>query len=364
MEPAAGLVVTERGPVRGVDEGDTWSWKGIPYAAPPVGQLRWRPPEPPACWSGVLDADAFGPKCLQRGENGEVVGAEDCLTLNVWAPKGDAPEGGWPVMVFVHGGGNVQGSSSETVPGGAPLYDGRFLAQREGVVVVTLNYRLGALGFLAHEALSAESSDGGSGNYGLMDQIAALEWVRDNVAGFGGDPTRVMLFGESASGVDALALLASPLAEGLFRAVLVQSGGARGLPLDEAEAEGAERVAETSCGDAEDVLACLRDLDGSTIVETMPGVVGIGELELGAGSRVFGPVVDGRVLEQPPLQAVEAGAHHAVPFVVGTNLDEAPDPTKRRRRPRRRIGSPGSRGRWTEPSLERLQAASIAQETW
>jgi len=217
-------VITKSGPVRGAGT-DVVSFKGIPYAAAPVGQLRWHPPENPSPWSTVRDATQFGPQCPQpqRVIPG-LAGArplptnEDCLTLNIWTPARTAADR-LPVMVWIHGGGFYVGSGS------TPAYDGEALARR-GVVLVTLNYRLGALGFLAHPGLSHESARSVSGNYGLLDQIAALRWVQDNIAQFGGNPANVTAFGQSGGAYSICILMASPLAKGLFRRAIMQS-----LPL-------------------------------------------------------------------------------------------------------------------------------------
>jgi len=216
------------------------SYLGIPYAAPPVRDLRWRPPVLPEAWEGEFHADRFGPQCMQplRGVltnqySGAEVMSEDCLYLNVWARPGlrDAP-----VIVFIHGGGFFVGAGS------MPLYSGEHLAEHD-VVVVNFNYRLGALGFLAHPELSAESDEGASGNYGLLDQVVALEWVRDNIASFGGDPDNVTIAGQSAGSMSVLALQASPLAQGLFDRAVGMSGALIGgagpsemRPLPDAEA--------------------------------------------------------------------------------------------------------------------------------
>ena len=209
----AGLdeVAVDGGRISGRTDGDLHVFLGVPYAAPPVGDLRWRPPQPVQRWDGVRACRDYGPACPQPG--GMIAGvlgvgetSEDCLYLNVWTPA-RSPDDGLPVMVWIHGGGFTSGSASQS------LYDGASLARR-GVVVVSVNYRLGAFGFLAHPALSAESADGVSGNYGLRDQVAALEWVRDNIAGFGGDPERVTAFGESAGGMSVAYLMTSPAADG------------------------------------------------------------------------------------------------------------------------------------------------------
>ena len=214
------VVYAPAGAVRGIAKDGLRVFRGIPYAAPPVGPARWRPPAPMAPWSGVRDALDFGPACTQPGYRpGSIyktdfnLQSEDCLTLNIWAPE-DAR--GAPVFVWIHGGSLVRGASSEA------MYDGAKLAEL-GLVVVSINYRLGIFGYLAHPQLSAESPDGISGNYGLLDQIAALRWVRRNIAAFGGDPANVTLAGQSAGALSVLYLMASPLARGLFARAIAQS---------------------------------------------------------------------------------------------------------------------------------------------
>ena len=201
------------GQVSGVelDDGVT-VFRGIPFAAPPVGDLRWKAPQPPTPWKGVRAADTFGAVCMQRGRQ---LMSEDCLYLNVWT-KADPEQDTLPVMVWIHGGGWTFGASSSA------NYDGVGFAEK-GVVLVSVNYRMNAFGFMAHPELSAESKRGVSGNYGILDHIAALEWVRDNIAGFGGDPDNVTIFGESAGGASIYALLATPLAKGLFHRAISES---------------------------------------------------------------------------------------------------------------------------------------------
>jgi para-nitrobenzyl esterase len=275
-------------------------YRGIPYAAPPVGPLRWRPPNPAARWDGVRRADAFGPSAIQTIHpamlpwteeylaSGPV--SEDCLTLNVWAPGGTKR----PVLVYIHGGGFVEGS------GALPIYDGERLA-REGIVVVTINYRLGALGFMAHPELTRESEHHASGNYGLLDQIAALRWVQKNVASFGGDPSRVTVAGQSAGAASVHALMASPLARGLFERAIVQStSGVVGFgakPLASAETSGVEFAASKGAT----TLAELRTLDASTL----------------AGGQLW-LVVDGWSLPENPDTAPRAD----VPVLTGFTADE------------------------------------------
>lgn len=317
--PEPGLVITQQGAVRGELAGDTHVYKGIPFAAPPVGPLRFRPPEPPECIDGVLDASAFGSWCPQREALGGVQGDEDCLTLNVWAPAAP-PSPARSVMVWIHGGGNSSGSSGR---GGDedPLFDGQPYVEDGDVVFVSINYRLGALGFTAHPALTAEDPDGSSGNYALLDQIAALEWVRDNVAQFGGDPGRVTIFGQSAGAVDICGLLTSPLAAGLFHRALMSSGACVSQPLAQREAAGDELASTLGC-DAGDVASCLRALPPADLVNAQPNSVDVIN-PLGLEALPFGPTVDGHVIPKDPLQALTDGDQSDVPLVIGTNSMEA-----------------------------------------
>jgi para-nitrobenzyl esterase len=322
--PAApGLVVTDRGPVQGVrgDDGSTWGWLGIPYAAPPTGARRFQPPADLACREAVRVADTLPPRCpqLERpSPEAELVrvGDEDCLALNVWAPT-EPPGPSLPVLVFIHGGGNTIGSTSQRVDGEL-LYDGARLAGPLGVVVVTLQYRLGPLGFLAQRALSQESERGVSGNYGILDQQAALRWVQRNIDRFGGDPGRVLVFGESAGAVDTCVHLASPESAGLFAAALMQSGSCAQPPLARREEEGDDYVQAAGCADAADLPACLRALTVDEALFALPAEVSV----VAAGNNLWGPNVDGWVLPEPPLDAMAAGRSAPVPFVVGSNTDE------------------------------------------
>lgn len=311
----------ESGPISGLLEDGVWVYRGIPFAAPPVGELRWREPQPVEPWDEILVCEEFGPACPQPASDwtgmldvGET--DEDCLYLNVWTPAG-SPEERLPVMVWIHGGAYVSGAAS------LPIYDGHNLAEK-GVVVVTVNYRLGALGFMAHPLLSAESPHGVSGNYGLLDQVAALEWVRDNVEVFGGDPDAVTVFGESAGGMSILNLMCSPLAEGLFGRAIVQSGPMLdlGLPinrvptLEEAEKTGEEIAKELGYDDAEDGLAALRDLPPQSLVEASSG-----------GNEFFSPInfspnIDGYLLPERPSDVFATGGQHPVPLLTGVNANE------------------------------------------
>ena len=219
-EAVADQVQTKNGSVEGLTVSGVRVFRGIPYAAPPVGDLRWREPQPAPDWKGVRKAVEFGPRCVQGPIFDDMVfrdqPSEDCLYLNVWTPA-KAASARLPVMVWIYGGGFQAGSTSE------PRQDGERLA-RKGVVVVSLNYRLGVFGFFAHPALTKESPHRASGNYGLMDQVAALRWVRDNVAAFGGDPGNVTIFGESAGAVSVCTLMCTPLAQGLFHRARAESG--------------------------------------------------------------------------------------------------------------------------------------------
>lgn len=283
------------------------TFKGIPYAAPPVGPLRWRPPRPVAPWSGVLPALQFGPDGLQAPDpllRGPSQG-EDCLYLNVWAPAGAAP-GSLPVLVWFHGGGFVGGSGSDL------RSDGALLAHRN-VVVVSFNYRTGLFGFLAHPALSAESPDRVSGNYGLLDQIAALRWVQRNIAAFGGDPTRVTACGVSAGSASISLLLASPMGQGLFQQAILQSPGAARPLAALADAQ----QAGTALGDDIDAL---RALPAQALFEQTallaPQVRGL------TTPRVLRPIRDGWLLPQDERPVLKAHRQHAMPLLVGSNADE------------------------------------------
>lgn len=293
-------------------------FRGIPYAAPPVGPLRWRPPQPAAAWTGERDAAAPGAICPQAPANGDPgVGPgtpdEDCLTLNVWMPERRDGEG-WPrpVMVWIHGGGYNNGS------GTAALYDGTNLAER-GVVVVTINYRLGRLGFFDHPALAAErAADQPAGNYGVMDQIAALAWVRDNIAAFGGDPDDVTIFGESAGGAAVTQLMIAPGARGLFHKAVVQSGLGRqrsaDLTLDRPGRPSAQTLGTMwarGAGLPADVTAeALRAVPAERLLTPMPSFYS------------DNLIVDGRVLTEDVIEAFAAGRQAPVPMMIGTNSAE------------------------------------------
>lgn len=317
-------VPTEYGLVRGEVLENSITFRGVPYTAPPVGDLRWAPPQPHSGWD-VFDAVKHGPPCAQLSLNGqEVIGSEDCLTLNIWAPKQEQ-DVLWPVMFSIHGGGNIIGSSS------SPTFDGQDLVEKGGVVVVTINYRLGQFGFLAHPLLSKEDEvRNSSGNYGLLDQLFALQWVRRNIANFGGDPGNVTIFGESAGGLDVACLVASPEATGLFHRAIVQSGGffvSRPLRDEDDTKESAEEFgqryeAAIGCASLGDPIACLRRQSMENVARTLPGVLPIlGQCE-GGNCPTYGPNIDGSVLTDSPIFVILRGRHNNVPMMVGTNKNE------------------------------------------
>jgi len=324
---------TDRGLLRGAMDDGTVRWLGIPYAAPPVGTLRWRPPAPVSdCWTEARDATQWAPSCpqvpQQQGQpfdpNGPIEGQEDCLTLNVWRPANAAADATLPIMVFVHGGGNVVGSAGETGTGGQRLYDAARLAARGDVVVVTVQYRLGALGWLVHPGLEAEA--GGAtmaSNLALRDMVEALRWVQRNARAMRGDAARVMVFGESAGAVNTCTLVASPLAAGLFSRALMQSGscgGGAGVVLDAARAQGVRYATAAGCGDSPDVPSCLRGITLETAMRTLPAVVSVSGLDPSAVR--WGPAVGAAGLPEVPQEAIANGRHNRVALMVGHNAEE------------------------------------------
>jgi para-nitrobenzyl esterase len=300
-------IVTESGKLKGIINGKIAEFLGIPYAAPPVGSLRWTPPQPFGRWHGLFDASSFGSVCTQGGK-----GSEDCLFLNIYVPHfkkhGDKHRGAMPVMFWIHGGGLTAGAGSDYDP--TPLV-------KQGVIVVTINYRLGYLGFLAQSALDSEGHD--AGNYGLMDQQFAMQWVQNNITAFGGDPSNVTIFGESAGGHSVYCHLASPTAKGLFSHAIAESGSYLifdvfiqpivTLPVGETTGSslvpGGDSVASgLGCTTA----ACLRGISNTQLVSIQPGTL-------------YG-FVDGTLLTATPGQAFAAGNFNRVPVIAGTNHDE------------------------------------------
>ncbi|MFO7302237.1 MAG: carboxylesterase family protein [Acidobacteriota bacterium] len=314
-------------------------FRGVPYAAPPVGDLRWREPQPAPSWTGTRQAHEFAPNCVQDivdvrppwtyefMAHGEV--SEDCLYLNIWTPA-RLPIERRPVFVYIHGGANTEGSGS------VPVYDGEGLASR-GLVVVTINYRLGVFGFFAHPELTAESPHGASGNYGLLDQIAAVRWVRENIAAFGGDPDRITIAGQSAGAAAVHSITASPLAAGLFHRAIAQSGSSLntfgpGRPLAELEAEGARFAAAKGAPS----LAGLRAMPADQLFASVPS---------GSGAPFrWSPVVDGYALPASVGEIFRAGRQNDVPTLTGANRDES--------------------GASPQPDITRERFVSQARERW
>ena len=311
---AAAQVRIDTGLVDGTTgaDGRVRAFRGIPYASPPVGELRWKAPLPIAGWPDVRKAVAFGPRCMQGRPFEDIVfrdeASEDCLYLNVWTPA-TSPADRVPVMVWIHGGGFQAGSGSE------PRQDGDALA-RKGVVVVNVNYRLGVFGFLAHPELTKESGQNASGNYGLLDQIAALRWVQRNIAAFGGDPRNVTIFGESAGSFAVSALMVSPLAQGLFHRAIGQSGafftvGDQTLAprsLSASEDQGAKFVASIGAPS----LAALRAMAAGDVLQAA----------LKGPMTQFAPIIDGYVLPREVHAIYAEGQQSRVPLLAGWNADE------------------------------------------
>ncbi len=316
---------TTRGLIKGKRVDSTVAFLGVPFAAPPVGALRFAPPTEHACWTGVRTTTAFGAACPQKNQStGSVEGSEDCLTLNVWTPKLD-PAARLPVLVFLYGGGNLVGRTDEHLL--TNLYDGRALAMREQAVVVTPSYRLGALGFFADPSLDDESPSRVSGNQGTLDHIAALQWVQANIAAFGGDPTRVMLFGESAGAINVCTLVASPLAAGLFGSALMESGSCGAHSQASQKATSAALARKLGC--VSDVATCMRSLTAEQIIaatqgfpELLKGLTTLDPVAGLVGTLPWSSSVDGYVLGDFPLKVIAAGAHNQVPLAVGSNANE------------------------------------------
>ncbi len=317
------LVRIDSGALRGAEASGASAFLGIPYAAPPVGLLRYSPPAPVAPWQGERPANDYAPPCPQfpadlvNGAPG-YRGDEDCLYLNVWTPSDRAENERLPVLVFLHGGGNFSGSNSDPldyllrVTDGGPAYDGARLAARGRVVVVAPNYRLGALGFLAHTVARID----GTGNFGILDQREALEWVRRNIAAFGGDPQRVLLYGQSGGAYDVCIHMASPSSKGLFQSAIMMSGVCYAHPFATMEYQTREFLEEMNCSGADDVLGCLRRLDPRTMVTASSA------LPSGLASFGLHPYVDGQVIPVFPSRQLETGAHNHIPFVIGSTANE------------------------------------------
>jgi para-nitrobenzyl esterase len=303
------------GMVKGVLSGDISVFKGIPFAAPPVGDYRWKPPQPVTPWDGILKAEKFGPQCPQlsmiSGDSSQIESSEDCLYLNVWTPAKSRKEK-LPVMVWIYGGGFAMGSTS------SPWYDGGNLAKM-GVIVASIAYRIGPLGFMSHPELTAESENHVSGNYGLLDQIEGLKWVQKNIAEFGGDPSRVIIFGESAGAISVSMLCASPLAKGLFSGAISESGGSFWPVSDSsnvfysmqtltvAEKRGLEFMKRMGCNS----IAELRKVSPEKWMADPAAQMGY-----------FWPVADGYVITGDQVKLYQEGKYNDVNVIIGTNSDE------------------------------------------
>ncbi len=313
------IVQTHYGMLQGQMNGDTYEFLGIPYASPPEDTLRWKPPIPPAGWSATRVVDSFPPKCPQKkydiGDTAYTLeGKEDCLYLNIWSPD---LSGDLPVMLFIHGGGNQQGSVSQ-LSGGTEIYHGKNLAQRGQVVVVTIQYRLGALGYLVHPGLEQENPSSLSGNYGVMDQIFALEWVQNNIAAFGGDPENVTIFGESGGGVNVGNLMTSPRANGLFHRAIIQSASPVLNHYDTAKSEGMGFVDSfIPQGSDSAKIAFMRKVHSDTL-----SMRNSSPLEGGIVQMAWQPVVDHYVFPDFPETVFRSGNFNQVPLIIGSNADE------------------------------------------
>ncbi|MFC7673105.1 carboxylesterase/lipase family protein [Mycolicibacterium sp. GCM10028919] len=319
LPPDPAVVTTAQGDVRGVVAPDHRFFGGLPYAAPPVGALRWQPPAPAQSWTGLRKATRVGPRCIQDVGDPEIGRQtdEDCLTLNVWTPPASQDEGSGegtdegtkaelkPVMVWIHGGAFINGSSG--------IYDSKWLTTRGDIVVVTLNYRLGTLGFLAHPSLGPA---GAVGNYGLADQQAALRWVHDNIAAFGGDPDKVTIAGESAGGMSVCDHLVAPGSKDLFDGAIIQSGPCQAqLALPEAERISVDYARDVGCGDPATAAACLRALPAKQLRDPVQ-YFRIGD------DALSGPVTGTETLPVDPMAAFAAGDAARVPLLIGSNRDE------------------------------------------
>ena len=317
--PATGplTVTTDKGVVQGSSDGTARQFLGIPFAAPPVGALRFMPPAPATPWTTPLVANHFAPACPQLTSSGSVspTSNEDCLYLNVWAPDADVKNA--PVFVWIYGGGYITGNGAD------PMYNGENLAADKGVVVVTLNYRLGPLGFLSHPAFAAAEGVTTSPSQGLLDQQAALRWVKTNIAAFGGDPNNVTLAGESAGAVSVCSQLAMPGSNGLFAHAVIESGLCASLPMlfqapAPAEAQGNRMATALGCTDANTALSCMQGKTTDEVLTALP----LRHALFGPTGENYTPVLDGSALPLAPGAAIKAGSFAKVPTIIGSNLNE------------------------------------------
>ncbi|MCP3818470.1 carboxylesterase/lipase family protein [Streptomyces sp. A3M-1-3] len=317
------IIRTAYGPVEGTSTTRGTAFKGIPFAAPPIGSLRFQPPQPPQPWAEVRPATAYGPAAPQPhdlvleemfGQPPFPTDEASCLTLNIWTPSPNSRGTACPVMVWLHGGAFLTGSGRD------PVFDGSRLAHRHDVIVITLNYRLGALGFLHLGELLGERY-AQSGNLGLLDQAAALAWIRDNIEAFGGDPGNVTVFGQSAGAMSVVSLLAMPAAAGLFHKAIVQSGSAEYVH-EPAHATAVTRELLAALDIAEDAAHTLHDVPVGRLLQAQQAV---GEAMRARGEGLglpFAPVIDGVTLPEAPLDAIRNGSAAGIPVILGTNLEE------------------------------------------
>jgi len=313
-------ILTDKGLVRGTIRGSTRVFLGIPYAAPPLGASRWRAPGPMVEWTGVRDVSVPGPSCMQKGGGRVGPVSEDCLLINVWTPN-QGREKPLPVFVWIHGGGFEVGSSYN------PMLDGQKLSEAGNIVVVSLNYRLGLLGFLAAAELSAESPSNSSGAYGFLDQLAALEWVRRNIASFSGDPSNVTLGGNSAGAMSVCYHLVSDGSRGLFQRAIMQSGSCtRPTPdLDDYAKQSAKAIAKVGCAGDVATVSCLREQDAQRLMDAfaMENAYPGGDLFQPADAIwELPPTVDHEFLDQPVVRSMASGDMAKVPVIIGANEDE------------------------------------------
>jgi para-nitrobenzyl esterase len=317
----AQIVNTQFGQIQGSLNGSIYQFLGVPFAKPPIGNLRWRAPQNPTAWAGTIATTSFAPVCPQkRYEQGDtaytIEGNEDCLYLNIWTPQ--ITSGNKAVMVFIHGGGNQQGGASQ-ITGGTQIFFGKNMAQRGDVVVVTIQYRLGALGYLVHPGLEAENINNKSGNYAVLDQILALQWIQNNIANFGGNPSKVMIFGESAGGLNVGNLLTTSLANGLFQRACIQSASPVINDYNDSKNKGIAWVGNyTSTATDPQKIAYMRsitDLNSILQYESNP-------LAGGAVQMNWQPVVDNVVFNDYPTQIFQSGNFNKVPLIIGSNSEE------------------------------------------
>lgn len=316
------LIHTPNGTVEGSLENKIQTFLGIPYATPPVGKLRWKAPQPIKPWEGILKTTEYAPLCSQKGVlSGSFMGQEDCLYINVWAPEKKSNEA-LPVVIFLHGGGFAMGGTYQAGIGNN-LYDGQFFAKNQQVVFVSPSYRIGAMGYLAHPSLAKENSHNISGNYGLMDMIAALKWVQKNISSFGGNPKKVFLFGQSAGAISVCALLASPQAKGLFHSAGMESGFCEYPTASDRLARGIKFAKKFDC-DENDSAECMRKIPAEEIVEMSD--MFIPSEGIPAPKDYFQvpwvPHVDGKIIPDQPLKLFEKGEFNSVPLLLGSTTGE------------------------------------------